>query len=88
MPIVITPGEPAGIGPEICLQFLASPRGKQYLADSIIIADADLLASRAQLLGIDLPMRIADNFDQAVTNLDGDRLSLLQQKLPAAATCG
>ncbi len=46
-PIVVTSGEPAGIGPELCLQ-LAS---RSWPVPLMVIGDRDLLASRARMLG-------------------------------------
>lgn len=46
-PIVVTSGEPAGIGPELCLQ-LAS---RSWPVPLVVIGDRDLLASRARMLG-------------------------------------
>ena len=45
-PLVITSGEPAGIGPDLCVQLAGS--------DVVVIADRHLLQQRARLLGIDL----------------------------------
>ncbi len=68
--IAITAGEPAGIGPDLCCQLLAgqlspaasplsSPQAaparlSAYPAELVIIADADMLQSRADLLGLDI----------------------------------
>ncbi|SEM91308.1 4-hydroxythreonine-4-phosphate dehydrogenase PdxA [Nitrosomonas marina] len=46
--IALTAGEPAGIGPDICLQMAQHPLSCKL----VIIADHDLLAARAQQLGI------------------------------------
>ncbi len=50
-PIVVTAGEPAGIGPDLCLMLanIALP------AEIVVIADPAVLRSRAALLGIDFP---------------------------------
>jgi len=48
-PLVITAGEPAGIGPELCIQLAAS--------GIVVIADKHLLQQRAQQLGINLEVR-------------------------------
>ena len=54
LPIAITPGEPAGIGPDLVIQL-----GQQKLPWSlVIIADPDLLASRAAQL--ELPLSIQE----------------------------
>jgi 4-hydroxythreonine-4-phosphate dehydrogenase len=50
LPLVITPGEPAGIGPDLCIQYVAA--NPDAAADLVVIADPDLLAERAQQLGI------------------------------------
>ena len=56
--IVVTPGEPAGIGPDLVIQ------AAQQAADSAwaVVADVDMLRSRAQQLG--LPLQIHDNLDR------------------------
>jgi 4-hydroxythreonine-4-phosphate dehydrogenase len=51
--IAVTSGEPAGIGPELCLRLL----GWDGPAQPVILADRDLLRQRAELLGVDVPMR-------------------------------
>ncbi len=50
-PIVITPGEPAGIGPDLLLQLMQKPQ----LARLVVISDPQLFEQRAKLLG--LPFR-------------------------------
>ncbi len=48
IPLVITPGEPAGIGPDLCIELALKPcSGIQ----SVIVADPELLTARAALLG-------------------------------------
>lgn len=49
-PIVVTSGEPAGIGPELCLQ-LAS---RAWPVPLVVLGDRDLLVSRARILGLDM----------------------------------
>jgi 4-hydroxythreonine-4-phosphate dehydrogenase len=54
LPVVaVTPGEPAGIGPDLCLRLA----GQQLDCHVVLIADADLLQQRAALLDLpfDLP---------------------------------
>lgn len=48
----LTPGEPAGIGPDLCL-LLAREAQPHVL---VAIANRDLLADRAQLLGLDIKL--------------------------------
>ena len=55
LPIVaVTPGEPAGIGPDLCLRILDRPHDCHL----VLIADPQLLQQRAALLGLpfDLPI--------------------------------
>lgn len=52
LPIAITAGEPAGIGPDLCL--LLAAQGQ--LPDSVVFADAHMLAERAAQLAC--PVRI------------------------------
>lgn len=48
--IVITPGEPAGVGPELVVRLA----GQAHAADLIAIADPALLEQRARMLGLAL----------------------------------
>jgi 4-hydroxythreonine-4-phosphate dehydrogenase len=52
-PLVITAGEPAGIGPELCIQLAAASPDLPLL----VIADKHLLQQRAAQLGIDLEVK-------------------------------
>jgi len=52
LPIVLTPGEPAGIGPEIACR-LASEH-----ADLVLVADPGLLGRTLERLGIDQPVHL------------------------------
>ncbi|MBP8024304.1 MAG: 4-hydroxythreonine-4-phosphate dehydrogenase PdxA [Chromatiaceae bacterium] len=53
---VLAPGEPAGIGPELCAQVAQG----DFPAQWVIIADLDLLRDRAQRLGLDIERVIYD----------------------------
>jgi 4-hydroxythreonine-4-phosphate dehydrogenase len=62
--LIVTSGEPAGIGPDLCLAL-----SKQRVAADLIIAcDAQVLAQRAQILGVsvDFPPYSADEFSVPV----------------------
>ena len=48
-PLVVTSGEPAGIGPDLCVQLAGS--------DVVVVADRHLLQQRAAQLGISLEIR-------------------------------
>jgi 4-hydroxythreonine-4-phosphate dehydrogenase len=65
--LALTPGEPAGIGPDLCLQ-LASRQG--FAFPLVAIADPELLLSRAHALGLPIKLR---------TYLPGERNAPSQQ---------
>lgn len=48
--IAITPGEPAGIGPDLVIQAAQQDRSQGW----VVVADANMLQERAQLLGLSL----------------------------------
>ena len=49
-PFVVTSGEPAGIGPDICLSIAT----RKDNSDFVIFGNLDLLNQRAEILGLDL----------------------------------
>jgi 4-hydroxythreonine-4-phosphate dehydrogenase len=51
--IVLTSGEPAGVGPELCLALAAC----DWPCELVCLADAALLAARARLLGLAVILR-------------------------------
>ena len=50
--IALTPGEPAGIGPDLCVQLAQQPHDAELVA----VADPDILAQRARRLGLPLAL--------------------------------
>ena len=78
--IAITSGEPAGIGPDICL----AQAHHRLSCRAVILADRGLLAARAALLGLTVRMR---EFDPARAPA-GDELELLHVPLAAPVTAG
>jgi len=79
-PLVVTSGEPAGIGPDLCLALAASPWAKQI----VVIADPDMLADRARMLGIDVTLCEYE----AGLSRHGGGLQVLPQPLENPAVCG
>jgi len=57
--LALTPGEPAGLGPDLCVRLAQQPQSQQLVA----VADPQLLQQRAALLG--LPLRLLP-FDPAL----------------------
>src|SRR5579863_4338687 len=54
--ILVTPGEPAGIGPDITIQIAQS----SWSAELVVIADPDLLTQRAKKIGLPLQLQEFD----------------------------
>lgn len=54
--LAITSGEPAGIGPDLCLKISQQDHG----CELVVIADPDLLKARAQQLGLEVSIRLFD----------------------------
>jgi 4-hydroxythreonine-4-phosphate dehydrogenase len=52
-PLAITAGEPAGIGPDLCVQLAAASPGIPF----VVIADKNLLQQRAAQIGMDVQVR-------------------------------
>ena len=61
--IAITPGEPAGIGPDICVLISQQPPKDIEL---VFIADSEILEERAEKQGIDL----GEFIESALAKLD------------------
>ncbi len=85
--IAITPGEPAGIGPDICLQL-----AQDYIAKNnpaldgtvpVFIADENLMAERAKLLEINIPIKPFKEF-----SADQRAMWLIPTPLEKPVQCG
>ncbi|HHS83353.1 MAG TPA: 4-hydroxythreonine-4-phosphate dehydrogenase, partial [Gammaproteobacteria bacterium] len=50
--IVLTAGEPGGIGPELCLRIAQQPAS----FERVVVADRELLESRARQLGLPIEL--------------------------------
>jgi len=77
--VAITPGEPAGIGPEICVQVACEA---DLPAELVAIADPKLLGERAAALGRSLEL---DPFDDAASATPHSRGSLRVLPVPLSA---
>ena len=62
-PLVVTAGEPAGIGPDLCVQLAAASPGIPF----VVIADKYLLQQRAAQIGIGLQVRDYSALQESVT---------------------
>ncbi len=70
--IAITPGEPAGIGPDLCIALAQNPPVDTQI---VAVADEALLRNRAELLNAPLTLR---PFDSEMSASQPGELSLLQ----------
>ncbi|MDX1507847.1 MAG: 4-hydroxythreonine-4-phosphate dehydrogenase PdxA, partial [Woeseiaceae bacterium] len=55
-PLLVTAGDPAGIGPELCLGIADEAQKHPF----VVITDAEMLRERAALLGLDVRVREVD----------------------------
>jgi 4-hydroxythreonine-4-phosphate dehydrogenase len=78
--IAITSGEPAGVGPELCLRLA----GQNFGARLVVLADRELLAERARGLGLELQLK---DFDPMRTR-PRDGLEVLHLSLKTKSAAG
>jgi len=81
--LVITAGEPAGIGADICLGLKTINNVELY-----IIADPSLLASRASALHKKIDFNICDDTNHLSDNYDNNKLNIIPLKLQCDSTPG
>lgn len=81
--ILLTPGEPAGIGPDLCVM------AAQHTWDCelVVVADPNLLIERAQALQLDLELSITDLTASAQTHQPG-HLKIIPITKPQPTQCG
>lgn len=60
--IAVTMGDPAGVGPEVCLQLLANEAVREF-ATPVVFGDARLLARCARQTGLPAPKRIISEIE-------------------------
>jgi len=78
-PIALTSGEPAGIGPDLCVMLAQEARA----FDLLVLADQSLLQQRAAQLGF--PLELSEYAPNKAVARTAGRLSVLH--LPLAAPC-
>ena len=81
--VVITPGEPAGIGPDLVVQLAQ----REWPVELVVCADATLLIDRAAMLGLPLTLRPYSPNSPAQPQTTGT-LTLLPVALRAPVTDG
>ena len=80
--LAITAGEPAGIGPDLCVMLAQQPQTERL----VVIADRELLAQRAQTLG--LPWRSLPFDRDQPPAIERGALPVVHVPLAAAVTAG
>jgi len=80
----LTPGEPAGIGPDLCLLLARQPQSRILIA----VASRTLLAERAALLGLDIELVPVAPGDWPARPAEPGRLFVWDTPLRAAARAG
>jgi 4-hydroxythreonine-4-phosphate dehydrogenase len=81
--IAVTPGEPAGIGPDLCLQALARPQAARF----VVVADPDVLDRRMRRLGLSLPL-VEYRPDAAPGATSPGAITVLPVRAANPAVCG
>ena len=86
--IVITSGEPAGIGPDICLDIDTEKFCNQQKTRLFIIADPTLLEDRAAQLGRSIELNQHTDLERLARNYDCKRLNVIPLSLATPCTTG
>jgi 4-hydroxythreonine-4-phosphate dehydrogenase len=81
--IALTPGEPAGIGPDLCIQLAQ----RDLPCEIIVIASPKLLEQRAQQLGLPLQIQEFDSTKPSTPHAAGC-LTVLPVELAEPVQCG
>jgi len=81
--IALTPGEPAGIGPDLCIALAQ----QAHAAELVAIADPDLLTQRARQLNLPLRLRSVDPSAPPRATGAGE-LGIIPERLAAPAEAG
>ncbi len=83
--IIITSGEPAGIGPDLIAQLFQSDSDLGHI---VVAIDPDLLARRAEQLGIDIGAPVILDANNIADNKQGNKPRVLPVELSAKCTPG
>jgi len=81
--IALSTGEPAGIGPDICLSLALAPRNARLVA----LADPELMRERARQLGVAVEIHVLEDPAEATVHRPG-RLQVCAHRLRAPVVAG
>jgi 4-hydroxythreonine-4-phosphate dehydrogenase len=84
--LIMTQGDPAGIGPDLALD-LWKRRAQLGVPPFVLIADAELMRTRARVLGLDVPVAVVGDPADGLGVFD-EVLPLIDHGLPATALPG
>ncbi len=83
-PLIVTAGEPAGIGPEICL----SLAHEELPCPIVVVSDPDLLRARAKMIGVDVTITEVDADGSKAKRAQPGELMVIAQHFPERPVCG
>ncbi len=86
--VIITSGEPAGIGPDICISLPGQHRVINRDVEIYILADPALIQQRAEQLGQRIKLQIHNNFPEGTDAYDNQRLNIIPVKLSSHCETG
>lgn len=82
--IALTPGEPAGIGPDLCLQLIQQNLPCQL----IVIANPQLMLDRAKLLGLPVQLHEFSSASQTRIAQTSGTMTIMPAELTGNISCG
>ncbi len=82
--LALTAGEPAGIGPELCLSLAGTPLAEHL----VLIADPELLRARAEAIGANVDLMVIEKLASAGSVSGTNALRVLPQSLPNPGALG
>ena len=83
-PLAVTAGEPAGIGPELCLQLAAD----ESLPAFVVIGDPDLMRRRAEEVGLSVSITEVSQRSPGERQRRKDELLVVPLRFAAPVVCG
>ena len=83
-PLIVSAGEPAGIGPELCL----SLAHEDLPCAIVVVSDPDALRSRAAMIGADVKITEISGEDCNTRRAQAGELLVVAQRFAEAPVCG
>jgi len=83
-PLIVSAGEPAGIGPELCLSLAR----EDLPCDIVVVSDPDMLRSRAAMIGADVIVTEIDVDECNTIRSEAGELLVVAQRFAEEPVCG